>query len=1144
MTQRSTLPDRIGRYEVRGSVGGGGMGDVYRVYDPTARREIALKVLKFDYPRALHYFKREFRAVARLSHPNLVDLHDLHQVAGQYFYTMELIEGEDLYVYVNGHNHVITDPAQLSEPGRIRRVRHAFIQLLRALAYLHGQGCIHRDIKPSNILVDTAACVKLVDFGIVKQMLPGGEGQSLSQVFGTATYFSPEQSLGSRVTTATDLYAAGVVLYELLAGVPPFEGEGPEVAVMHRTKAPPSLAQRVPSIPADLALVCMELLSKDPIERPSAREALEMLDAPLSDQEAIPFEFVGRRAARKSLHLALESARQGQGRVVFIEGPGGAGKSALVTAFSQDARLFGASTFSGACVHRDHVPLRGLDTVVERLAEAYRKQTARILRRMPAARRAPLIEAFSFLGELVPASMHSGPSILPSGIGLHDLLSELGKHRLLIVVVEHIHLAEKATFDVLEALQTGGQMPPVLVVCTLRPDGVAPNSAGAEFLELARTWPQTSTIELGDFRIDETRRLLEEHLDEAPAWLVEHVQAETGGVPLFVTEMARDLQRNPHAMAPTFEEMVKRRIRGLSTDAQRLLAAVCLSPRAVFGRTLERSCGLDGDGLYEALSKLESAELTRAETTSDGQVTVVPVHPRLMEVARRGIDETKRRAMHEMLARASQASDGRVDTIEYHWAEAGRPERALRFAHRAAADAREAGQHARAVELLRLVLRNTPEPEARYGYLVHLADSLAESGHYLDAARTYDTLRQDYPGKESQFKATSCRLYLMAGDLAAFARNVEGLPSAARASLSDLLAPLAPEAAERLLGDTEGPQADLARARLLAGRNERAAISAAAELVQRHMEEAARPEPTRQAGFAIADAIVLSAQGRLADADEVIQAASKHLHSSLPARDLAALRLQFGAATVALARGQIARARAGARILLAKARQQHLIGLQARASELLARTYLEAGEYNAASHLIDEAARLWPAKPVALPNLQIALTRIRGQLYIGGVQAAQGALRKLKRDESLRALVRRRDAVREITLLEARMVAISALESWRAGDRARAQQGLETLQAGWGAIEKLLPRPDAWLVFFAAVCELMAWQPKKVIARLTQYLGGKRAPDDPQLQALLHFGLAAAEMASGLGDASLKTAERLLQEVGAARPPEAAALGI
>ena len=160
------LPRTIGRYEVRGTVGGGGMGDVYRVFDPVTRRELALKILKFSYPRALHYFKREFRAVARLNHVNLVKLHDLHVEDGSYFFTMELIEGSDLYVWVNGHNRVVTDTKVLAEPKRLKRVHQAFVGLMQALAYLHDNGCIHRDIKISNVLVDRGGIVKLVDFGI------------------------------------------------------------------------------------------------------------------------------------------------------------------------------------------------------------------------------------------------------------------------------------------------------------------------------------------------------------------------------------------------------------------------------------------------------------------------------------------------------------------------------------------------------------------------------------------------------------------------------------------------------------------------------------------------------------------------------------------------------------------------------------------------------------------------------------------------------------------------------------------------------------------------------------------------------------------------------------------------------------------
>ena len=140
MSSTETTPKRIGRYDVLGELGGGGMGDVYRVQDSVTRRELArMKVLKFTYPRALHYFKREFRAVASLSHPNLVALYDLHFEDDQYFYTMELIEGCDLYVFVNGHNRVITELATLYQPARLDRLKRVLVQLLRGLCFLRSK---------------------------------------------------------------------------------------------------------------------------------------------------------------------------------------------------------------------------------------------------------------------------------------------------------------------------------------------------------------------------------------------------------------------------------------------------------------------------------------------------------------------------------------------------------------------------------------------------------------------------------------------------------------------------------------------------------------------------------------------------------------------------------------------------------------------------------------------------------------------------------------------------------------------------------------------------------------------------------------------------------------------------------------------
>ncbi len=574
MAQHPPLPERIGNYLVLGMLGGGGMGDVYRVRRLDGDREFALKVLKFTYPRALHYFKREFRAVASLAHDNLVSLYDLHYEHGQYFYTMELVDGTDMYVHVNGHNRVVTDPLFLYTEERLTKVREATVQLLRGLAFLHHHQRVHRDIKPSNILVDVDGRVKLVDFGIVKELIPGGEGQSLSQVFGTSTYFSPEQSLGSHVGPEADLYSVGVLLYELLSGSPPFVGESASVALKHRTEAPPPFkpVDGAPALLTPLQDLCLRLLRKKKEERPTAPQALAHLgeEVGFDDSER---EFIGRDAARKTLWDSLadtmgapEEDRGRAGRLVIIEGDSGIGKTELLKSFAAQARkLKKATFFTGTCVQRDHVAMRGLDTLVERIAEAFRKETARIMRRFESNQLAALINAFGFLGELLPVEEHGvDDRRSTAATGLRSLLTQLAEKRVFVLVVEQLHLADDSVFDVLNGLHTGGELPPVLLICTIRPDLVEDTSRAADFLEFAYRLGTTTRVVLEPFSRHEVREYLEKnHLDLFEPQLTKFIHESTQGNPLLVRLMVdaatHAVLYNAQAPAwPTLEETITR----------------------------------------------------------------------------------------------------------------------------------------------------------------------------------------------------------------------------------------------------------------------------------------------------------------------------------------------------------------------------------------------------------------------------------------------------------------------------------------------------------------------------------------------------------------------------------------------------------
>ncbi|MGK0361782.1 MAG: hypothetical protein ACI9U2_004100 [Bradymonadia bacterium] len=1132
----SQVPSQVGRYEVRGVVGGGGMGEVYRVFDPINRREVALKVLKFSYPRALHYFKREFRAVARLTHPNLVELHDLHHDGERYFYTMELVDGVDFYVYVNGHNRLVTDRTVLTVPARLERVQNGIVGLLRALAYLHENGCIHRDIKPSNVLVDREGEVRLVDFGIVKQLLPGGVGQSLSQVFGTSTYFSPEQSLGSSVTSATDLYAVGVVLYELLVGTPPFDGDSAEVAIAHRTKAPPDLYERS-DLPTDLVRVCMELLSKAPEDRPSAREALEMLDAPLA-HDVSETEFVGRREARKVLHRALDRVRAGRGRIILLEGPSGAGKTALVEAFAQEARLFGASAFMGTCVHRDHVAFRGLDTAVERIAEAYRKQSARILRKMPEAERASLLRGFTFLAELLPVHLHGEPEPdVSAGLGLQSLLRSLSEKRLMILVVEQMHLADAATLDAIEIMQRGGGLPPVLFVFTHRPEAVSPTGRHAAFFDLLKAHPGTERVELPPFALEETRLFVRNHLGSTAEWITEHVHSETRGVPLFVQALVHHIRQNSGATPPSFESMVLSQMADLPEPAQRVLAAVCLARgTSVPGRVLRKACSLDANALYESLTALNRAGLLRTEASSDGEINAVTVHPRLMSVARESLDAELTRQMHGLLAKAYQMSSGRASEIQHHWAGAGEPDQAGRFAGRAANEAENGGDYERAAELYALALKDTDAEAARAELYLQQSECYALAGRTIEAAKALSRLAEEYPKRGAPWKARRIQLQLIGGEVGDVANEAADLSAPARITIADLLVPYDALAAERLIDGLDTTDARLVRARILCTRHDATALAEARHLVDTAVHGASVRDRVTHAH---AKAVVCRAEGAHRAAAAVLEEAFD-IGAKLSTREPLSLRLTMGRALLALERGNISKARTAGRSLLMAARDRGLIGLRGRACTLQAHIHLEAGERNAAGQLLVEARSCWPGERITAPHVYVALTRIRQLLYGKRLVEAEANLRTLKGDGRYRVFLVQREFARSFALLYTRLCAVAGLKRFM-DDRGDTHTAVERIARARMALGRTLPRPEHWLHTLEAIEALLryrAGEAETLLAnRLTQ---PELRAEDPRILSIQYAVLYAALAHQGRQDDTLEDqAREAVREAGAAVPVEA-----
>jgi len=278
------IPKTIGRYDIIEMVGRGGMGVLYRARDPMLERDVALKMMLVDFTMdasARERFQREAKAVARLQHRNVVTIHELGEHEGAPYIVMEFLSGADL-------ENLLVGDKQLALADKL----DVAIQLCEGLGYAHEQGIVHRDIKPSNVRVLEDGTVKILDFGIAKFAV--STVTQSGTIMGTASYMSPEQIMGQPVDGRADLFSAGVLLFELLAGKKPFQGEQATAVVyqiMHVD--PPTVRSVVPDLPEALDEIVSRALQKKADDRYSRASEMAsdlqmvkmMLDLPLNSGE-------------------------------------------------------------------------------------------------------------------------------------------------------------------------------------------------------------------------------------------------------------------------------------------------------------------------------------------------------------------------------------------------------------------------------------------------------------------------------------------------------------------------------------------------------------------------------------------------------------------------------------------------------------------------------------------------------------------------------------------------------------------------------------------------------------------------------------------------------------------------------------------
>jgi hypothetical protein len=299
-SSEGALTQTLGKYTLGELLGQGGMGAVYRSHHPLLNRPVAIKVMLANIaadPQAHQRFVREAQVVAVLSHPNIVNIFDVDVQNGQPYIVMDFAPGGSLAARLHA------GPIALDETLRLA------IPLADALAYAHGQGLIHRDLKPANVLLRPDGSPVLADFGLARPVVADSAAQitATGAVMGTLAYMAPEQFSGRPADARADIYAFGVMLYEMLTGRVPFEGDSAQIMYGHLQQPPPPPRQLNPALPDAIERLILRMLEKNPDMRPqSAAElaaelrALQSAGAAIGPTVALTAQHVGQPAAAKA----------------------------------------------------------------------------------------------------------------------------------------------------------------------------------------------------------------------------------------------------------------------------------------------------------------------------------------------------------------------------------------------------------------------------------------------------------------------------------------------------------------------------------------------------------------------------------------------------------------------------------------------------------------------------------------------------------------------------------------------------------------------------------------------------------------------------------------------------------------------------